>query len=75
MERTKQIIKLFNFKNAAKQTRLNLKNDVFLLGCVFEKPIKVSIIEFGINTLYWVSLPGYTWQGALKNTGTNLQTL
>ena len=47
----------------------------FLLTCVFEKFIKVSIIEFDINPLYCVYLPGYTWQCGLKYTGTNLQTL
>ena len=46
-----------------------------MLACVFEKFIKVSVNEFGINPLYCVSLPGYTWQCGLKYTGTNLQTL
>ena len=46
-----------------------------MLACVFEKFIKVSINEFGINSLYCVSLPGYTWQCGLKYTGINLQTL
>ena len=40
-----------------------------------EKFIKVSVIEVGINPLYCVSLPGYTWQYGLKYTGINLQTL
>ena len=51
------------------------KSDVFLLAYVFEKFIKVSINEFKISPLYYVSLPGYTWQGRLKYTGINLQTL
>ena len=46
-----------------------------MLACVFEKFIKVSVNEFGINPLYCVSLPGYTWQCGLKYTGINLQTL
>ena len=46
-----------------------------MLACVFEKFIKVSVNEFGINPLYCVSLPGYTWQRGLKYTGINLQTL
>ena len=37
--------------------------------------MKVSVNEFGINPLYCVSLPGYTWQCGLKYTGINLQTL
>ena len=46
-----------------------------LLACVFEKFIKVSVNEYGINPLYCVSLPGYTWQCGLKYTRINLQTL
>ena len=48
---------------------------MLLLACVFEKFIKVSVNEFGINPLYCVSVPGYTWQCGLKYTGINLQTL
>ena len=75
IERTKEIIKRFNIKNGEKLTEIYLKSDVLLLACVFEKFIKVSIIEFKINPLYCVSLPGYTWQCGLKYTGINLQTL
>ena len=46
-----------------------------MLTCVFEKIIKVSVKEFGINPLYCVSLLGYTCQTGLKNTGINSQTL
>ena len=48
---------------------LYLKSDVLLLTCVFEKFIKVSVKEFGINPLYCVSLPGYTRECCLKNIG------
>ena len=37
--------------------------------------MKVSVNEFGINPLYCVSLPGYTWQCGLKHTDIKLQTL
>ena len=45
-----------------------------LLVCL-RKFIKISVNEYGINPLYCVSLPGYTWQCGLKYTGINLQTL
>ena len=35
----------------------------------------MSVNEFGINPLYCVSLPGYTWECGLKYTGINLKTL
>ena len=75
IQRTKDIIKRFNIKNGEELTEIYLKSDVLLLACVFEIFIKVSVNEFGINPLYCVSLPGYTWQCGLKYTGLYLQTL
>ena len=75
IQRTMHIINRFNIKNGEELTEIYLKSDVLLLACVFEKFIKVSVNEFGINPLYCVSLPGFTWQCGLKNTGINLQTL
>ena len=74
-ERTKQIIKLFDFKNGAELPKLYCKSDVILLADVFEKFVKVSTEEYKINPLYCVSLPGYTYQCALKYTDIKLQTL
>ena len=68
------IIKRFNIKNGEELTEIYL-SDVLLLACVFKKYIKVSFNEFGINPLYCVSLPGYTWQCGLKYAGINLETL
>ena len=42
---------------------------------MFENFIKVSANEFGIIPLYCVSLPGFTWQCGIKDTGISLQTL
>ena len=75
IERTKVIIKIFDNKNGQDLTEINLKSDVLLLACVFEKFIKVSLNKFGITPLYCVSLPGYTWECGLNYTGINLQTL
>ena len=75
IKRTKEKTKLFNIKNEGELTKLYFKTDVFLLACVFEKVKKVSVNEFGINPLYCVSLPGYTWLCGLKYTEIILQTL
>ena len=74
-ERTKEIIKIFDIKDGEELTEISLKSEVLLLACVFDKFIKVSIKEYGINPLYSVSLPGYTWECGLKYTGINLPTL
>ena len=66
---------MFNTKNGKELIKLYLKSDVNLLADVFEKFVKVSTEEYGINALYCVSLPGYTYQCALKFTDIKLQTL
>ena len=75
IERTEEIIKIFDIKDGEELAEFFLKSDVLLLACVFEKFIEVSVNEFGITPLYCVSLPGYTWECGLKYTGINLQTL
>ena len=75
IERTKEIIRIFNIKDGEELTEIYLKSDVLLLACVFEKFIKVSLNEYKINPLYCVNVPGYTWECGLKYTGINLQTL
>ena len=76
-EKTKKIFRRFNIKNknGEELTENYLKSVLLLLTCVFEKFKKVSVIGVGFNTLYCVSLPGYTWQCGLKYTGINVQTL
>ena len=75
IERTEEVIKLFNIKDGEELTKLYCKTDVILLADVFEKFVKVSTKEYKINPLYCVSLPGYTYQCALKYTDIKLQTL
>ena len=74
-QRTKKIIEIFNNKNGEELTALYLKSDVILLADVFEKFIKISVEEYGINPLYCVSFPSYTWQCGKKYTDIKLQTL
>ena len=40
IERTKEIIKLFNIKTGEELTEIYLKSDILLLACVFEKIYK-----------------------------------
>ena len=75
IERTKEIVKLFNIKDGEELTNLFSKSDVILLADVMEKIVKVSFEEYGIIPLYCVSLPGFTYQCALKYTDIKLQTL
>ena len=52
-----------------------MTSDVTLLAEVFEKFIKVAAKKYGINPSKSVSLPGYTYQCALKYSDTGIQTL
>ena len=75
IERTKEIIKLCDIKNGEELTKLYCKSDVILLADVIEKFVEVSFEEHGINPLYCMSLPGYTYQCAWKYTDIKIQTL
>ena len=75
IERTKEIVKLFDIKNWEELAKLYCKSDVIFLAVVVEKFVKVSFEENGIKPLYCVSLPSYTYQCALKYTNIKLQTL
>ena len=73
IERTTEINKVFDIKIREGLTRLYSKSDVILLADVFEKFVKVSTKELGISPPYCISLPGYTYQCALKYTDIRLQ--
>ena len=75
IERTKEIIKLFDLKNGEELTKLYCKSDVILLDDVIEKFVKTSTEEYGLNLLYSMSLPSYTYQCALNYTNIKVQTL
>ena len=75
IERTKEFMKLFDIKNGEELTTLYCKSYVILLADVIDTFVKVSFEEYGNKTLYCVSLPGYTYQCALKYIDIKLQTL
>ena len=74
-QRTKKVTKKLDLKNGEELTEIYLKSDVTLLADVFENFIKISFEKYGINLLYCVGLPGYTWQCGMKHTYIKLQAL
>ena len=62
-------------KKGGELTKLYRKSDVILLADVIEKFVGVPFEEYGINPIYCVSLPSYTYQCASKYTDIKLQTL
>ena len=75
IDRTRKIIEKFNIKDGKELTELYCKSDILLLACVFERFIEISQYRFEISPLYFVSLPGYTWECGLKYTNIKLQKL
>ena len=78
MKKKNELKKLLNcliIQKGEELTKLFCKSDVILLADVIEKIVKVSFEEYGNNPLYCVSLPGCTYQCALKDTDIKLQTL
>ena len=73
--RAKELSGLFDIKKGEELTQLYLKSHVIFLTEVLEKFVKVSIKDYGNNPFYCLSLPGYTYHCAFKNTGIQLQTL
>ena len=52
-----------------------LQNDVEILDCCMNEYVKLSMKEFGLNPLHYVSLPGYSSDCWLMSSGVTLDTL
>ena len=70
-----EVIELFCIKNGRELTQISNTADVILLAQIFQKFIKVSISELGVNPLYHISLPGTTWSNALRYTRVELELI
>ena len=75
IDKTREILKIFNHRSSEEITKINLKCNVVFLADVFEKFVKVSIEDFDINLLDCGSFPGYIWQCGMKKSYIGLQTL
>ena len=75
IDRTKEIIKIFNIRNGRELTQLYCKADVLLLSDIMEDFINNSKNEFGIDPQYHISAPSLTWSAGLKNTNVSLERI
>ena len=54
---------------------LYLKTDVWLLADVFEKFINICLEYYGLDTCYYFSSPGLSWDAMLKMTEIELELI
>lgn len=57
----KQVFTIFNCKFLGDYLNLYLKTDIHLLADVFEQFRKSSLMEYGLDSAWYFTLPRYTW--------------
>ena len=76
---TQEEVNSFNKDNSLKTgkdlTIEYLQNDVEILDYCMNDYVKLSMKEFGLNPLHYVSLPGYSFDCWLMSSGVTLDTL
>ena len=63
-----------NHKTGKDLTIEHLQNDVEILDYCMNEYVKLSMKEFGLNPLHYVSLPGYSFDCWLMSSGVTLGT-
>ena len=63
----------FNMNNLKEYHDLYLKLDVLLLAEVFETFRDLCLMDYKLDPVHMYSLPGLTWQTALKTTNIKLE--
>ena len=76
---TQEEVDIFNKGNSHKTskdlTREYLQNDVEILDYCMNKFVHLSMKEFKLNPLHYISLPGYSFDCWLMSSGVTLDTL
>ena len=73
-ERGKEVFNKY-CKNMKDYHDLYLRTDVYILADVFEKFRRTSHATYGIDPVWYISLPSYTWDCGMKFTDVELQLL
>jgi len=61
----------FFIRTLGEYSDLYLKTDVLLLADIFENFRDSCIASYGLDSAYYYTLPGFTWDAMLKHTGIN----
>ena len=52
-----------------------MKIDVLLLYCVFQKFRKTFLVDYGLDPVKYIGLPGLSWNAFLSKTGVKLELM
>ena len=71
----KRVFKNFNNKKLGDHHDFYVQRDTLLLADVFENFRNKCIEIYELDSIYFLSAPGLTWQACLKKTGIKLELL
>jgi hypothetical protein len=71
----KNVWNTFGINNMKEYHDLYLKTDVGLLADVFENFRKIAMRDYGLDPANYYTLPNYSWDCMLKNTGVVLEQI
>jgi hypothetical protein len=75
-ERYNHTIKIkekFGCKNNFESQNIYMKNDTYLLACIFERFRQISLDKFKLDPCHYYTLPSLAWDAMLKITKCKLQ--
>ena len=70
-----EVWNVFKCKTMKDYHDVYLKSDVLLLADVFSEFREECYLSYGLDPAHYVSLPGYSWECALKYSGVELQLI
>ena len=74
-QHAQKVWELFQCQTLKDYHNIYLKTDVLLLTDLFEKFRKMSMESYGLEPVHYYSLPGLSWDAALKYTGVELELI
>ena len=74
-QHAKDVWNTFKLKNMGEYHDLYLRTDILLLTDVFENFRVISLADYKLDPVHYVSTPGLSWDAMLKYTKINLELL
>ncbi|KYN28549.1 hypothetical protein ALC57_02028 [Trachymyrmex cornetzi] len=65
----------FSIRTLGEYSDLYLKTDVLLLADIFENFRESCVVSYGLDSVHYYTLPGFTWDAMLKHTRVRFELL